>query len=297
MMPAITLLLDTMQIPYTGCSTEAMVAAANKITVKEQLVHAGLPTPDWITPDFGFRISDFGLKEEHKNPQSLVPSGRRFPKYIIKSVLEHASFEMNDEAIIGAATRAEIIEVIRDRIAQTGRPFFAERFIEGREFNLSLLGDGPRVLPPAEIDFSAFPAGKARIVGQRAKWDAGAFEFHNTPRRYDFPPADTSLIERLSSLAIKCWRQFRLGGYARVDFRVDEDGQPWILEINTNPCIAPTSGFAAALEEAGISYDNGIQLILDDALARDSGARCASKEIDGKPNTNLARLLKPLRNG
>ena len=81
-------------------------------------------------------------------------------------------------------------------------------------------------------------------------------------------------MRRLSDLAAECWRLFDLRGYARVDFRCDAAGQPWILEINTNPCIAPTSGFAAALQQAGISYDDGIQMILDDALARRELVQC-----------------------
>jgi D-alanine-D-alanine ligase len=67
-------------------------------------------------------------------------------------------------------------------------------------------------------------------------------------------------------LAIECWRLFDLRGYARVDFRCDDAGQAWILEINANPCILPAAGFAAALHRAGISYDDGIQQILQAAL-------------------------------
>ena len=173
---------------------------------------------------------------------------------------------MDDASVVGPASPDEIAELVRKRTAMTGKPFFAERFIEGREFNLSLLGDTPEVLPPAEIDFSAFPADKPRIVGFGAKWTEASFEFQNTPRRFDFPPADAPLIRWLTDLAIECWRLFGLRGYARVDFRVDAAGQPWILEINTNPCIAPTSGFAAAVEQAGLSYDDGIQRIVEAAL-------------------------------
>ena len=69
---------------------------------------------------------------------------------------------------------------MREREAAVGRAYFAEEFIEGREFNLSVLGEPPQVLPPAEIDFSTFPAGKPRIVGHVAKWDEASFEYHNT---------------------------------------------------------------------------------------------------------------------
>ena len=178
MMGAVTLLLDALQIPYTGCPTEAMVVAANKLTVKEQLVRAGLPTPEWITADFRLRhpegTGDCGLPPASANPKSArsLPAAAGNSKFILKSVLEHASFEISDDSIIGPMASDAIAERIRQRTSESGRPFFAERFIEGREFNLSLLGRpsaagaGPRVLPPAEIDFSAFPAGKPRIVGR-----------------------------------------------------------------------------------------------------------------------------------
>jgi D-alanine-D-alanine ligase len=155
-----------------------------------------------------------------------------------------------------------------EREAATGRCYFAEEFIDGREFNLSLIGPGPRVLPPAEIDFSTFPRGMERIVGHAAKCDHTSFEYDNTERLFDFPASDQSLLQRISELAVECWQLFELSGYARVDFRVDSAQQPWILEINTNPCTLPDAGFATALEHAGIAYHEGIQAILDAAIDR-----------------------------
>ncbi len=125
-----------------------------------------------------------------------------------------------------------------------------------------------QVLPPAEIDFCAFPPDKPRIVGHQAKWDQDSFEYQQTPRRFVFPAKDKPLLSRVSDLARSCWGLFGLSGYARVDFRVDNDGQPWILEVNANPCLSPDAGFAAAVTEAGISYDEAIQRIVNDATNR-----------------------------
>ena len=163
---------------------------------------------------------------------------------------------------------AEVRQRLADRARCSGRPCFAEQFIEGREFNLGLLAgpDGPESLPPAEIDFSAFPPEKPRIVGHRAKWEADSFEYIHTPRHFDFPPSDVPLLDRLRDLARQCWTLFRLRGWARVDFRVDAAGEPWILEVNGNPCLSPDAGFAAALEQASIPFDKGIQRIVEDAL-------------------------------
>jgi D-alanine-D-alanine ligase len=282
MMAAVTLLLDSGGIPYTGCRTASLLSTASKLNVKRRLAVAGLPTPAWIGLDGRLTAADV----ETPDPELHVET--RGSKYIVKSVFEHASFEIDDTSVIEPADCGDIVRLLEKRTAEAGRPVFAERFIEGREFNLSLLGrpaagDGARraapvVLPAAEIDFSAFPAGKPRIVGHGAKWNSSSFEFRHTPRRFDFPPRDAPLLARLKELAVRCWELFELSGYARVDFRCDNAGRPWILEINANPCLAPASGFAAALERAGIDYDEGIRRILDAALPlptlpANSGAR------------------------
>jgi D-alanine-D-alanine ligase len=250
---AITLLLDAMQIPYTGSRTSALMTTSDKLTTKKRLRWAGLPTPQWWTAD---------------SPTACDKTSNRPRQVIFKAVLEHASFKMDDSAVLAISDLGEIRGQIRERAASSNRPFFAEDFITGREFNLSILAGlkGPRVLPPAEIDFSAFPDGKPRIVGFDAKWNAGCFEFEYTPRRFDFPRDDEELLKRLTELSLECWNLFELRGYARVDFRVDDDNRPWILEVNANPSLAPDAGFAAALTRAEISYDQAIQAILDDAL-------------------------------
>ena len=100
------------------------------------------------------------------------------------------------------------------------------------------------------------------MVGFRAKWQEDSEEYRNTPRRFEFVPGDTPLLAELENLARRCWHLFHLAGYARVDFRVDPDGRPFVLEVNTNPCLSPDAGFAAALDRAGISYNHGIRRIL-----------------------------------
>jgi D-alanine-D-alanine ligase len=276
---AIPVLLDALQIPYTGCHTEALAAAVSKTAVKQRLLIAGLPTPEWIdAPTQASRVARNspwrGVPAPEWNANTKTSAAPQ--PWILKSIYEHASFEINDDAIFRATSIDDVYEPIRHRSDQTRKPFFAERYIDGREFNLSLIGDAPEVLPPAEIDFSAFPAAKPRIVGYGAKWASDSFEFQNTPRRFDFPAADTPLVEELKSLATRCWRLFGLRGYARIDFRVDTDGQPWILEVNTNPCIAPSSGLAAAVEHAGMTYEEGIRQIVEAALSKKTSPSAAT---------------------
>jgi len=252
MMGAIPMLLEMLRIPYTGCPAEPQLATSNKVVVKQRLLSAGLPTPAWATSSNGLRGG----------------RGRNPRRFIIKSALEHASFELDDNSVVDVSSIGELQREIQARESQFGRPFFGEEFVDGREFNLALFGNGPTVLPPAEIDFSSFPVGKHKIVDYRAKCDDASFEFNHTPRRFDFPPSDSNMVSRVIDFAIDVWRLFRLLGYARVDFRCDQHRRPWILEINTNACLSPSAGFAAALVAAGISYEQGLQLILDDAIQR-----------------------------
>jgi len=233
-------LLESLGLPFTGCSASALTLSSDKPLAKRLLAAAGVRTPATFAP------------------------GARSGRWIVKSVWEHASLGLDDGAIVAAASAAQTIE---RRRAEHGGDWFAEEFVPGRELNVALLAErsGPRALPVAEIRFDTFPADKPRIVGYAAKWDTDSFEYRNTPRSFDVEP---ELAASLRRVALDCWALFRLDGYARVDFRVDERGTPWVLEVNANPCLSPDAGFAAALAEAGIGYESAIARLIDDALER-----------------------------
>lgn len=242
-------LLDDLRIPYTGASTEAMFLTSNKLLAKRFLRLHGIDTPAWWDPGEGGAKSEF-----HPG------------RYIIKSVWEEASVGLDEDSVVVADQRSELAGAVEIRRSALGGEGFAEEYIDGREFNLALLGGRePEVLPPAEIDFVGYGPEKLRVVGYRAKWDESSYEYHHTPRRFDFPPIDEPLLERLRDIARVCWHRFRLRGYARVDFRVDAAGRSYVLEINANPCLSPDAGFAAALTRAGIPYEEAVRRILEDA--------------------------------
>ena len=267
-------LLEDLDLPFTGNSAAALHLTNNKPLSKQRMRDAGLPTPDWVSAS-------------NHAPVSLAPP------YIIKAVWEHASVGLDHHAVIRHGDGSTVIEQIDSRARQLGQQCFAEQFVEGREFNLSLLAgtEGPHILPPAEIDFSAFPKEKARIVGYAAKWKEGAFEFENTPRRFEFPQRDQPLLDWLRSLALQCWDLFELRGYARVDFRVDAKGRPWILEVNANPCLSPDAGFAAAIAQADVPLERAVQWILEDALSATS--KSIGNLPSGKSSTPKPLLSKP----
>ena len=234
-------LLRSSGIPFTGSGPEAMMMTSNKVVSKRIMQLAGIPTAHYVLP----------------GDQATVTG-----QYIIKPVWEDASVGITDESII----TGDIMNRLSLAAISGGREVFAEEYITGREFNISIIaGDcEPFVLPPAETIFRDFPAEKPRIVGYSAKWDESSFEFNNTLRRFDFEKTDTNLLLQLKEISANCWKIFGLKGYARVDIRVNEKGKPFVLEVNANPCISPDAGFYAATLEAGMKFSEVIERILAD---------------------------------
>ena len=240
-------LLERFDVPVTGADSETMAATGDKLLAKAALADAGLPTPRWA---------------EGPEWNGLV-SGRR---WIVKSADEDASLGLDDASVVTERERA--IARAETCTAEHGGRWFAEEFIDGREFNVAILErDGlPDVLPIAEMRFEKWDERRPRIVGYAAKWNPEAAEFNNTVRDFARIDAEPALRRELARIARACWRLFGCRGYARVDFRVDSDGRPYILEINANPCLEPGAGFAAAAKQAGLSYDGLIEQICRAAM-------------------------------
>lgn len=242
------MILDYLKVKYTGGHTDAIYQTSNKVLSKAIMDYHGIPTPAWQTLD---TVSGKGLTLQ--------------PPFILKPIWEDASVGIDDESVIFDKERfyAKVSRISEEE----QRGSFIERYIEGRELNISLLADKNKmqVLPPAEILFQGYPEGKPAIVGYDAKWKADSFEFNNTPRTFSFKAQDARLLEETRAIAEKCWDIFNLCGYARVDFRVDRNNKPWVLEINSNPCISPDCGFIAATAEAGLTPVAVLQRIIDDA--------------------------------
>lgn len=249
-------LYDHLRMPYTGASTDAMFVTTHKVLAKKLMSLINVPTAEWLA------------LENHPLSSPTFPG-----RYIIKPVSEEASVGLDATAIVEVEGREELTQRVRDRQCLIGKACFAERYIEGREFSLSLLGclGGVDVMPPAEMNFN-YPDGTPRIMDYKAKWVDGTPEYENTRRNFDLPLVDRDLVERLQQIAIQCWTFFHLRGYARVDFRVDASGRAFVLEINANPCLTMGSGFPVACEKSGLSYADMVKRIVEDALQRKSMA-------------------------
>ena len=238
-----TALLDRLHLPYTGAPTAALAALGDKRQMKRQLRAAGLP----IAPS--------------------LEAGNDETRYIVKSAIAHASIGIDAESVVIGRHAAE--RMIAERKTQFGGPWFAEAYIDGREFNVGILETraGPMPLPVAEILFLNHADGRPKIVGYEEKWAEGSAAYEETPRSFAFDPTDLPLRLNLTQLALAAWQLFELRGYARVDFRVDDRGNPYILEVNANPCLAADAGFCAAAHEAGISQTDIVAHLIETALA------------------------------
>ncbi len=231
-------LLAASGFPFTGCGAGTIHLSSDKVLAKRWMSLNGIPTPALLGAAGG------------------VDTGSC---WIVKSVWEHASLGLDAGSVVtdAAAAHARIAECR----ARHGGDWFAEHYVDGREYNISVLEtDGRvRILPIAEMRFVGFAPAQPRIVGYAAKWDPAAPEYDATQR--SFAPLPENERSALTSVVDDCWRAFGLRGYARVDIRVDEHGQPWVLEVNANPCLSADAGFAAAALEAGISYPRLIESI------------------------------------
>jgi D-alanine-D-alanine ligase len=242
-------LLDRLGLPYTGCDSTAIMMTSHKILAKRAMVSAGIATPNWIDDQAGGGPVD--------------PADR----FIVKSVWEDASIGLDAGSVVKGVVAAR--RRIAEMAARHGGTWFAESYIDGREFNVAILdsGEGPEVLPVGEIRFIDYPADRPRILDYASKWDRQSFAYNNTPHVMDLDPADAPLIDQMRTMAQACWRLFQLQGYARVDFRVDALGRPYVLEVNANPCLSPDAGYPAMLERAGIGFDQAIERIVAPCLA------------------------------
>ncbi len=235
-------LLNMYSIPYSGNPLEAMFITTSKTLTSKILRKAGINNPQ------GYYPSQYNL---------LVPGN----KYIIKPIWEDGSLGITGDSVFtfepGYETRLKNF---------SDTHWYIEDYIDGREFNISIIYSekGPEIMPPAEMTFNNYSEDKPRIVDFKAKWEEGSFEFENTIRKFPGDMLDPVLRERIESVALRCWNEFGLKGYARVDMRIDKNNNPFVIEVNANPCLSPGSGLVAATIAAGLPFTVVLQRIITD---------------------------------
>jgi len=240
-------------ISVTGCPPSMLRLALDKAKLKALLTAAGVPTPD-------FQVL---------NPQVLHQFRLNYP-CIVKPCREDASHGLSPESLVNDFAALER----QSKLISTsyGGDALVEEFINGREFNATVLGNPERtVLPISEIVYS-LPPGMPRILTFAAKWEPDSFYFQSTKA---VCPADIDVEEqkRIARTARAAFELVGGRGYARVDMRISEDGELNVIEVNPNPDISPGTGAARQAGATGMSYNQFIEEIIRLAL-------------DGKNNEN-----------
>jgi len=233
--------LQELKIPYTGNTASSLFMTTDKLLFKKVM-------PKTMTPPF--------VTERH----GRVKKGCA---YIIKPVAADASIGIDDSSVFYPRDTADARRRLRERKVQS----FAEMFIDGREFSIAVLPDKAgkfEIFPPREVRFYDFPAGKPKILGYRAKWAEDSFEYRNTPTQTNRLDDDPALLRLMTQRVRLILKRFALKGYARIDFRVDSRGVPYVLEVNANPCISPAgSGFYKSFTEKGYKGEDLVKRIID----------------------------------
>jgi len=237
--------LELLRVPYTGCNPRGLMLARDKVLSKKLFSFHRIPFPEFTVV-----------------PQGRVvkrPSRLSFP-LIVKSVTEEASLGISQASIV------QDDEKLKERVSfihsSVGTAALVERYIEGRELYVGLMGNGHlHAFPVWELIMDNLPDDARRIATERVKWSRKyqdkygirSGEAKNLPERK---------IEEIQLLAKRVYRALGLSGYARIDLRMDGEGNVYVLEANPNPQIAHDEDFADSAERAGYSYKDLLQELL-----------------------------------
>jgi D-alanine-D-alanine ligase len=250
--------LELTGVPFTGCRHWATTIAHRKHVANTLLAAAGLPVPA------------FTLAQANKGPAEFpLPA-------IVKPAAEDASVGIDNGAVC-TSKRA-----LKRRVTQMLEQFeevLVQEYVPGREFNVGFVGK--RMLPIAEINFEGMPEGTWPIVGYAAKWIPGSPEDEGT---LPICPAvvEDGLSKRITDVARQAWMHVSNGeGYGRVDLRVNEDGQPYVLEVNPCPDLSSNAGLARMGRAFGWSYDELVMQVVDEALMRSQSHSAAAALVSG----------------
>ncbi len=243
---------ELLEVPYTGAGAFTLGTCLNKVRTKEILSYHKIPTPRFALYK---SIAELNIDDLDLN----------FP-LIVKPSLEDASIGIENASVVGNV--ASLRKRIRYVLQNYDQPALVEEYVEGRELNVAIIGNKrPIVLPISEIDFSTLPEGYPRIVTYNAKWVEGTEEYAGT--KGVCPANVPAEIERKAKeIALKAYRIMGLRDYGRIDMRLDAKGQLHVLEVNPNPDISDSAGFARSARAYGLSIEEAITRIVEYALER-----------------------------
>jgi D-alanine-D-alanine ligase len=254
--PLLPLLLEREGIAYTGSGPLTLSISLHKHKAKEVLRARGVPTPAaayLTTPDVSALDIPFPL--------------------IVKPAREDASVGIHAESVVH--DREALARRVTHVLSHYRQPALVERYVEGREIYVSMLGRPtglPQIFPFYEIDFSLMPADRPRIVSFDGKWVEGSEEFVGTKP----VPCTTLALEtqaRVTAVALAAFEAMEVRDYARLDIRLPEDGPdagtPFVIDVNPNCDLSDgAGGYSKAAAAAGLGYDEVIRRIVELGLLR-----------------------------
>jgi D-alanine-D-alanine ligase len=249
--PYVVAYLELMRQPYTGCNPRGLLLAHDKLLAKQLLAAAGITTPRACLVRRGMRV-----------PRLVeLP----FPLFV-KSATEDASLGISQQSVV--RDRRQLAARVRFIHRHTHSDALIEEYIPGREFYCAVLGnERPRCLPLRELQFGALRRGAPRIATRQVKWNRSYQRRHGIGTRAAEQLAP-QLARRLMAVARQAYGALQLTGYARMDFRVRDDGAIFVLEANPNPCLAELEDFAAAARAGGQGYGALLERIIRLGLAQ-----------------------------
>ncbi len=245
----LTSLFELLALPYTGSPVEALAACVSKSRAKALLRGFGLPTTD------SFLIE----------PQQELPQITRLNAYLVKPDAEDGSLGIDQNSVVNDSKElAARVQFLRKQYRGS---VIVEPYLPGLEFNIGVIAlPEPQALAVAQIVFRP-EIGRWPILTYEAKWDHGSIaDLASLPLCP--APITKKLANRLAALAVGAFRATGCRDYARIDVRLDAEGQPMILEVNPNPDIGPNAGWARAARVSGYAYEDAIGAIAKAALHR-----------------------------
>lgn len=270
-------LCEALGCSATGSATPSLSLTLDKAKTRGVLSEYGIPIPEGVV-----------VRQGKQMGESMLPMQGPF---IVKPSKADASEGIDAQKSVIFSNNA----LLRKTVKKLGDAFcqdvIVEQLVGTREINVSILENGGnlKALPVAEIDFSSFLPDMPKIVDYAAKWEEDSFAYKNSPR---IIPAKLplELIKKAEKIAIESWYAVGCRDYARVDMRMDDNGNLYVLEVNANPDLSADAGFQAALGAGGISFKKFAEIIISNAEKRSAMGFSAPRKIKRRKNQpNLIR--------
>ena len=242
--------LELLKLPYTGCNPRGLMIAHDKALSKKLFTFHRVNTPKFTV----FPI----------NTKVRVPSSLRYP-LIVKSLVEEGSYGLSQASVV--SNKEKLLERVEYLHSKLNTHAMAEEYIDGRELYISIIGNVRlQTFPILELDFGKMPDVSHKIATSRVKWDWRYQKEHKidivSPEKLD-----PKLVNQLYRVGKRIYKILGISGYARIDLRLTENNDIYVLEANANPDIAYGEELSTAAELAGTSYEQLLQRIINLGLS------------------------------